>query len=158
MSDSSGNPIPFDNIRGMLQDLTAHLDHQLTHYRQGTRYENVRKSDVRVFTLASRKSRTMSHMARDLDVSRQAVHSSVKRLIDLKVVELIAQPGNSRDKLVAVTERGFHARQIAVEQIQRLEKELQLVLGAEKLGQFRSLLQELVVGLNQTNINQVGVA
>jgi DNA-binding MarR family transcriptional regulator len=147
MPDQWRAHIPFDNIRGLLQDFTTLLDDRITAYRRGTRYENVRRSDVRVFISATRKAQSVADIARELEVSRQAVHSSVKRLADLKVVELVPQPGNNRDKLVIVTDRGEQARVHALEQIERLEKECAAIIGEQRLATFRTLLLALVLGL-----------
>jgi DNA-binding MarR family transcriptional regulator len=145
--DQANRTIPYDNIRGLLQDLASALDRRAITYRKGTRYENVRLSDVRVFILASRKSRTVSEIARELEVTRQAVHSSVLRLKALQVVELLPQPGNGRDKLVTVTEKGWQAQAVANDSITQLEKECAGILGAKGLEQFRKQLLALVTAL-----------
>ena len=139
--------IPYDNVRGLLQDLESELDKRGAVYRRGTRYENVRQSDVRVFILASRRARTVSDIARELEVTRQAVHSSVTRLKALQVVELLPQPGNGRDKLVVVTENGWQAQVIANDAITKLEKECAQILGTRGLTQFRKQLLKLVTTL-----------
>jgi DNA-binding MarR family transcriptional regulator len=145
--DQPKRAIAFDNIRGLLQDLASELDRRAVVHRRGTRYENVRQSDVRVFILASRQSRTVSEIARELEVTRQAVHSSVTRLKALEVVELLPQPGSDRDKLVAVTEKGWQAQAVANTTIQHLEKECAEILGAKGLEQFRKQLLALVTAL-----------
>lgn len=147
MADEWRAHIPFNNIRGLLQDFTAQLDGLITAYRKGTRYEKVRRSDVRVFISASRRPQTVAGIARELEVSRQAVHSSVKRLALLKVLELAPQPGNGRDKIVSITDRGKQARVHALEQIERLESECAAVIGRQGLETFRALLLALVLGL-----------
>jgi DNA-binding MarR family transcriptional regulator len=139
--------IPFDNIRGLMQDLVAEMDRRGAIYRKGTRYENVRQSDVRVFIIASREARTVSDIARELEVSRQAVHSSVTRLKVLEVVELLPQPGNDRDKLVAVTEKGWQAQAVANDAIKKIESECAEILGKKGLEQFRQQLLALVTAL-----------
>jgi DNA-binding MarR family transcriptional regulator len=146
MTDQWRAHIPFDNIRGLLQDFTTLLDDRITAYRKGTRYEKVRRSDVRVFISATRKAQSVTDIARELEVSRQAVHSSVKRLAELKVVELVPQPGSNRDKLVIVTDRGQLARVHALEQIEQLDKECAAIIGEQGLETFRKLLLALVLG------------
>jgi DNA-binding MarR family transcriptional regulator len=147
MTDEWRALIPFSNIRGLLQDLTTQLDDLTISYRKGTRYENVRKSDARVFISAIRKPQTVAEIARELEVSRQAVHSSVKRLAALKVLELRPQPGNHRDKIVTITDRGHRARVHILEHIQRMEAECAGVIGQQGLETFRALLLALVLGL-----------
>ena len=145
--DHKARAIPYDNIRGLLRDLADLLDKRAVVHRRGTRYEKVRQSDVRVFIIASRQPSTEADIARELEVSRQAVHSSVQRLKDLGVVEQVAQPGNGRDKLVVVTESGWQAQVVANNTIQLLEKECAEILGAKGLEQLRKQLVVLVSAL-----------
>lgn len=145
--DLKNRAIPYENIRGLLQDLASELDRRAVVYRKGTRYEKVRQSDLRVFILASRQARSVSELARELEVTRQAVHSSITRLKALQVVELLPQPGSGRDKLVAVTEKGWQAQAVANDSITRLEKECAQILGVKGLGQFRKQLLALVTAL-----------
>jgi DNA-binding MarR family transcriptional regulator len=152
IDDMSGRAIAYDNIRGLLQDLIGQLDQRFTLHRRGTRYEAVRQSDIKVFILASRQPRTVSDMARELLVSRQAVHGSVMRLKALDVVELLPQPGNNRDKLVAVTDRGWHAQQVANDSIALVEKECADILGTKGLEQLRKQVYALVTAMKLREI------
>jgi DNA-binding MarR family transcriptional regulator len=139
--------IPYDNLRGLLQDLMGELDRRIFRHIEGTRYENIRPSDLRVGIMASRKPRSESEIARALEISRQAVHSSVQRLIALEVVELLPNPASSRDKIVAVTERGWQAQQVTLASIKLLEKECGEILGEKGLEQFRIQLLALVTAM-----------
>lgn len=139
--------IPIQNIRTLLQLVSDRLDSRLLTYRQGTRYEGVRQSDAKVFFRALGEPKTMADLARNLHVSRQAVQMSVKRLIKLGVLELKPIPGNLRDKVVVVTERGLHAQKTAIDQIGRLEAECAGVVGEDGLTKVRELLGMLAAGL-----------
>jgi DNA-binding MarR family transcriptional regulator len=150
--DLKNRTIAYDNIRGLLQDLAGELDRRTIAHRKGTRYEKVRQSDVRVFIMASRTPRTVSDIARELEVTRQAVHGSVQRLKQLQVLELLAQPGNERDKLVAVTEKGWQAQQVANASIRLLEQECAEILGKKGLEQFRKQLLALVTALKLRDV------
>ena len=158
MIDEPHRTIPFDNIRGLLQDFTLQLDHLIMAQRNGTRYENARRSDLKVFIMASRQPHTLSSLARALSISRQAVHSSVKRLAALQVVEVLPLAGSARDKIVTVTEKGWHARQTANEQIVRLEAECASIIGEKGLEQFRMLLQAMVLGLKSKHAFDTEIA
>jgi DNA-binding MarR family transcriptional regulator len=143
MVDKKQAPFPRQNIRSLILDISLGLDNRLQGLRDGTRYANVRDSDVKVFMRAFRAPRSVAEIARSLDISRQAVHASVKRLQAIKVVELQPQPGNGRDKLVVVTERGFHAQDTAVQQLNIIEAEMAAVIGADALEQLRHQLSLL---------------
>ena len=147
MLDHVQTVIPFSNIRGLMQDFTLQLDRMIGEQRRGTKYEKVRKSDIRVFISISRRKQTVTEIAREMDVTRQAIHSSVKRLIDMDVVGLVPQPGNHKEKLVVITERGEKTRAYAMEQIASLEAECASIIGQQGLETFRALLLALVLGL-----------
>ncbi len=143
MSKMREPSIPVDNIRSLLQFVIDSIDDRLQSFLKGTRYETVRPSDIRVFALAQREPRKMADLARMLKVSRQAVQMSVKRLQELKVVELQPVPGNHRDKLVVLTDRGRSARNSAEEQLARYEGEIVSAIGKDGLETLRVLLIQL---------------
>jgi DNA-binding MarR family transcriptional regulator len=135
--------VPKNNIRGLLYHLAAGLDVRLSSYRKGTRYASVRHSDVRVFVQAHREPQTISDLSRTLRISRQAVHASVHRLCELKVVELVPDPQDRREKIVVMTERGMSAQRTAQQQVIMLENEIAEVIGREGLEQLRQMLEKL---------------
>jgi DNA-binding MarR family transcriptional regulator len=145
----SNTPFPADNIRSLILELTLVLDSHYAELRRGTRYENLRKSDIKVFALASQEPRSMAALARYLEVSRQAVHDSVKRLIALDIVELVVMPNNSRDKVVIVTERGKGAQALTRNNISKLESACSDILGKEEFELLRKMLASLRRGLDQ---------
>jgi DNA-binding MarR family transcriptional regulator len=151
IDDPDSTVIRADNIRSLMVDLAAEIDNRFARFRRGTRYESVRPSDVRVFVAATRGSLTISEIAGRLDVSRQAVHASVLRLAELKIVELQPKPNNGRDKIVAITARGEHARQTAVEQIIRLESEFADTIGGDELEILRKALGDLIAATRKRN-------
>lgn len=143
MAENDAPTVPVDNIRSLLHFVIQCLDDRLQSYRKGTRYESVRPSDVRVFVSALRQPRRITDLAKALKISRQAVQMSVKRLADLKVVELQPVPGSQRDKLIVITDRGMSARRTAEEQIALLEKEVADVVGNDDLETLRQLLAKV---------------
>jgi DNA-binding MarR family transcriptional regulator len=140
MVDDNDLPFPTQNIRSLLNAVILALDSRLRELRKDTRYSGVRNSDVKVFMSAYRSPGSIADIARALDVSRQAVHASVKRLQAIKVVELQPMPNNSRDKLVVMTERGRHAQETALDQISTIEQEMKVIVGPKALEQLRQTL------------------
>jgi DNA-binding MarR family transcriptional regulator len=140
MVDNKRTPYPSLNIRSLLHEIALGVDTRLQELRVGSRYANVRNSDVKVFMRAYRAPGTVAEIARFLDISRQAVHASVKRLQALKIIELQAQPDNNRDKLVVVTERGQHAQDTALDQIKIIEAQMADVVGGVELERLRQQL------------------
>jgi DNA-binding MarR family transcriptional regulator len=140
MVDNNKLEFPTQNIRSLLNEISVAIDKNLQSQRLGSRYEGVRDSDVKVFMRAFRSEETVSEIARSLNVTRQAVHASVQRLMELKVLALQAMPNNSRDKLVVVTERGRHAQQVSLDHILSLENHMAAVIGEKELKTLRKHL------------------
>lgn len=154
MVDEQSSRVPVDNIRTLLYYLGLAIDGRMSQYRRGTPYENVRPSDVRVFVRASRGTYTISEIARELQITRQAAQSSVQRLIKLQVIALKNLPGNKRDKVVIITPKGELASKTARQQIGDLENELAEIIGKEKLEDLRISLGIMLERLNDTLTQQ----
>jgi DNA-binding MarR family transcriptional regulator len=146
MVDGKDKPIAQDNLRTLLFYLGLAIDDRLSQLRQGTPYEKVRPSDVRVFVRAFRKPQTISDIARDMQITRQAAQSSVQRLMKLQLLELQSIPENKRDKLVKVTARGVLASKTAGQQISQIEAEFAGIIGQNKVEEFRKHLQMMLDG------------
>ena len=150
MVDEQVSRVPIDNIRTLLYYLGLAIDERMSQYRRGTPYENVRPSDVRVFVRASRNSFTISDIARELQITRQAAQSSVQRLIKLQVIALKTLPGNKRDKVVVITPKGELANRSARQQVVNLENEFAEMIGKDKLEDLRISLGIMLERLNNT--------
>ncbi len=135
--------IPTNNIRGLVQDLSEQLDARMVELREGTENASVRPADAKMFMLISREPRTLSKLANALNISRQAAHSSVQRLVERGVVTLEFAPDNKRDKIPQITEKGQAARKIAGQNIHTLEAEISALLGEDKREKLRLLLSDL---------------
>lgn len=149
MVDNMKLEFPTQNIRSLLHEISVAIDKNLQTQRQGSRYEGVRDSDVKVFMRAFRSEATVSEIARSLNVSRQAIHASVQRLMELGVLALQPIPNNSRDKLVVVTERGRHAQQTSLDQIKSLEAHMASVIGENELQTMRNQLWKISQSFKQ---------
>ena len=153
MVDEQITGVPIDNIRTLLYYLGLAIDERMSQYRRGTPYENVRPSDVRVFVRALRSTYTISEIARELQITRQAAQSSVQRLIKLQVIALKTLPNNRRDKVVMITPKGQLASRTATLQVGKLENEFAEMIGREKLEELRSslgvILNHLTIAIKQ---------
>ena len=149
MADDSPQIPPYDNIRNLFYKLAHVLDQRSVQYRKGTRYEHVWQSDARVFVQATRRKMSLSEIARELKVTRQAVQASIRRLRKLDVVDLEAIPGNRRDKCVVITKRGVSAQATAVRQIVMMEEEIAKDLAPLDLETFRKGLQSVLDGMTR---------
>ncbi len=150
MIDEQLERVRIDNIRTLLYYFGLAIDERMSQYRRGTQYENVRPSDVRVFVRATRGAFTISDIARELYITRQAAQGSVQRLIKLQVIALAAPPNNKRDKIVVVTPKGELAIKSGRQQSLKIEQEFADIIGRERLEEFRRSLATLLEHLNVT--------
>ena len=81
-----------------------------------------------------------SDIARNLGVSRQAIHNTINQMVRLGVVELAPDPGDRRHMIVSLTETGARMRQDAQRAMDALSDQLAERLGHER---FDALLATL---------------
>ena len=144
MTDNSSALPGIDNIRTLSYFLGMVIDNKLANMRRETPYAQVRPSDIRVFVTAARSPKSISAIARELHISRQAAQSSVQRLQDLGVVEAETSIDNRRDRVVVITPRGRMAGATAASQITQVEQEFAAVIGPEAWAEFRQNFKKLV--------------
>jgi DNA-binding MarR family transcriptional regulator len=141
--DRERRSVPTDNFPGLVRDLAHEVERRISVHVRGSNAEKLRPFDTRVGIIASRHRKTVSQIARDMNVTRQAVHSAVQRLSEAGLAELVPQPGNDRDKLVTLTDSGWSAQAIAFHSIASTETEMQNILGAKAVEQLRKQLVAL---------------
>jgi DNA-binding MarR family transcriptional regulator len=149
MVDELENEPTATNLRTLIYHLGLVFDERLTNLRRGTIYEHARNSDGRLFVTAARAPHSISEIARELRITRQAAQMSVQRLLKLGVVELRNAPGNSRDKHVVLTPRGKQARKTAARQINHVEQQFANLIGAAELENLRGTLARLIEKLRE---------
>ena len=141
----NNSEIPYhNNMKGLVQDLTEKLDLCMSVLLENSPYKDVRPADVKSFMLISRNPRTISGLARALNISRQAAFSSVSRLIELGVIELKPAPGSKRDKIPVVTKKGNEARRVAEKNLKIIDSRLQTKIGEKRFKDFRQTLIDLL--------------
>jgi DNA-binding MarR family transcriptional regulator len=86
--------------------------------------------------------RRRSAIAERLGVSRQAVHQSLKDLIDLEVVELVPDPRDGRAKLAQLSRKGAPIHRKARKILEKLEAELGSRIGNQRVTTLRKVLEQ----------------
>ena len=81
-----------------------------------------------------------SDIARNLGVSRQAIHNTIGQMIKLDIVKLEADPGDRRHMVLSLTETGARMRQDAQRAMDALTAQIAEVLGQDR---FDALLAAL---------------
>lgn len=81
-----------------------------------------------------------SDIARNLGLSRQAIHSTINQMVKLGIVRLEVDPGDRRHMIVSLTDLGARMRQDAQRSMDALTAQIAAVLGQDK---FDALLAAL---------------
>ncbi|KTE32229.1 MULTISPECIES: MarR family winged helix-turn-helix transcriptional regulator [unclassified Sphingopyxis] len=81
-----------------------------------------------------------SDIARNLGVSRQAIHSTINQMVALGIVQLETDPSDRRHMIVSLTETGARMRKDAQRAMDTLTAQIAAVLGQDK---FDALLDAL---------------
>ncbi len=81
-----------------------------------------------------------SDIARNLGLSRQAIHSTIGQMVKLGIVQLEVDPGDRRHMIVSLTDLGTRMRRDAQRSMDALTAQIAAVLGQDK---FDALLAAL---------------
>lgn len=107
-------------------------------------YADIPATHTIVFALVDRQGIRLSELAKRAQLTKQLVNYLVTALEERGYVERVPDPRDGRAKIVRLTERGQQAAQVGNEIIEGIEREWAASLGAEDMGDLRSLLERLV--------------
>lgn len=82
-----------------------------------------------------------SAIAERLGVSRQAIHLSLRELIDIGLVELVPDPDDGRAKLAKLSKKGAPIQRMAYDILCELEDELGKRIGKRRVKALREALE-----------------
>jgi len=85
--------------------------------------------------------RRPSAIADRLGVSRQAIHQSLRELIDIGLVELVPDPEDGRAKMAKLSRAGAPIQRMAYDILQELEVELGKRIGKRRVTALRDALE-----------------
>jgi len=82
-----------------------------------------------------------SEMANVLRVSKQAVQQGIRELVAKRLVEIVPDPENRRNRIVRFTEEGRSVREIARRGIAEVERELAERIGTDRVWLLQQILE-----------------
>ena len=118
-----------DDIRHLLLSLLQGFywfDEGLQNYLQARGWPTVTRPQSMVMANIVLGVRRPSDIARNMGVSRLAIHATINQMVELGIVALVDDPTNRRVKLVAPTTTG---------ETMRVDAQRSMVIMAEELGQ-----------------------
>ncbi len=126
------------NIPDLSQNLKSLLLNRFEWYEKELLTSLEKQGDVSLTTAQSRalavlngQSSSISALARSLNISRQAAHKTVARLIELNWVQLEdSEKGN--EKIISFTEQGQRMRVKTKEHMMKVENDIAQAIGIER--------------------------
>jgi len=126
------------NIPDLSQNLKSLLFNRYEWYEQELLTSLEQQGDVSLTTAQARalavlngQSSSISALARSLNISRQAAHKTVVRLIELDWVKL-KDSDKGNEKIIEFTEYGQQMRGRIKEHMMRIENDIAQSIGAER--------------------------
>lgn len=139
----TGHPVP-----GLVQSLAREVAVRLREDLAGHGMVGVRPIHAPLLVQLLGGGRRAADLAETTGVSRQAIAQVVVTLERDGFIERIADPGDSRAKLVCLTARGRAALRRMRSSNQALEEEWRARVGSERLAALSEVLSELLTHLD----------
>lgn len=96
-----------------------------------------------IISLIHKKEATISEIAQQAQISRQAAHKNIKALIAKNLIQAHTAADNNRKKILKLTSQGeacFHKNELIKKEI---EKDLITVLGEDDISQLKETLKKM---------------
>lgn len=143
MGDKMSGKLEKSNVKGLITDLYFQMEGEMREELVGTEFEKIRPADGKVFMMISRQVISLSDYAKIVGISRQSIHKSLQRLVDIGVIELVAAPNSKRDKVPVVTEKGKELHSLLFQILSGIESRQIAKVGQKNFTIFKEILLKL---------------
>lgn len=116
------------------------LDESLQNYLRLRGWPEVTRPQSMVMTNVVAGVTRPSEIARNLGVSRQAIHVTIRQMIEIGLIELVDDPADRRSKIVAISPTGALMRQSAQEAMRLLGLQLRRRIGEAHVAALKAVL------------------
>lgn len=103
-------------------------------------YGYISPSMAKLYSYLGDEPIPMSKLARDLKISRQAVHQLVTEGINADFLSLVNSPQDKRIKMVQFSTNGEAMAKAALAELKQIEYELEAALGHKNLKELKRIL------------------
>lgn len=129
------------SLRTLLRSRLEWIEETLMQHAEKNGYGYISPATARLYSYLGNDAVAMSVLARQLKVSRQAVHQLVTEGVNAGFLELCDNPQDKRVKLVQFTAKGRKMSAVAMQELQDIEQQLMQHLGKEQVETLRNILQ-----------------
>lgn len=117
------------------------VDDSLQNLLKKNGWPGITRLQSQVLTCLGDELSRPADIARHMGLSRQVVSRSLKDLVDLGFLELVADPDDKRAKVIKPTKQGKRIMVCGLESLATIEKSLEERIGARNLQQLRTILE-----------------
>ncbi|GAA3915600.1 MarR family winged helix-turn-helix transcriptional regulator [Litoribacillus peritrichatus] len=130
-----------DNLKSYLLERYEWYEAQLLDGVRAAGYSSLTPAQARVFGRLKGQSRNISDLAKLLQVSRQAAQKTVAGLVEMGLLELTPCPENKSAKVVSITKQGHQLRQVAAEEMTKIESRIAKKIGQEAFDNLKQCMR-----------------
>jgi DNA-binding MarR family transcriptional regulator len=136
----------FNNSRGYLMRglLYAYywMDEGMQNHMRAAGIPPLSRTQSMIMTNVADGITRPSELARNLGISRQAVHQLIADMEKRNLVEMLPDPSDARAKIIRFSHRGMSIGEVALRATQNMEATLKKRLGQKSLQELRRILLE----------------
>ena len=127
------------NLMRLTMELVEWMEGEMIELNKTSQYRGS-IAEIRLFNALRGEEKSISEVAKIMNISRQAVHQTVHKLVNLGFLELISQDGNKKNKIIKITALGQEIRKQGSEHLMEIERKLSWNLGERNLEFIKIIL------------------
>ena len=127
------------NFMRLTMELVEWMEREMVELNKTSKYRGS-ISEIRLFNALRGQEKSISELARIMNISRQAVHKTAHKLVDLGFLELISEDGNKKNRIIKITTLGQEIRKQGAEHLMEIERNLSWNLGERNLEFIKTIL------------------
>ena len=127
------------NLMRLTMELVEWMEGEMIELNKTSQYRGS-IAEIRLFNALRGEEKSISEVAKIMNISRQAVHQTVHKLVNLGFLELISQNGNKKNKIIKITALGQEIRKQGSEHLMEIERKLSWNLGERNLEFIKIIL------------------
>ena len=104
------------NFMRLTMELVEWMEREMLELNKTSKYRGS-ITEIRLFNALRGQEKSISELARIMNISRQAVHKTAHKLVDLGFLELISEDGNKKNRIIKITTLGQEIRKQGAEHL-----------------------------------------
>tara|TARA_X000001036_G_C20543282_1_gene751232 strand:- start:235 stop:693 length:459 start_codon:yes stop_codon:yes gene_type:complete len=127
------------NFMRLAMELVEWMEFEMIELNKSAKYQGS-IAEIRLFNTLRGEEKSISEVARIMNISRQAVHKTAHKLEDLGFLELVSRDSNKKDRVIRITSLGQEIRKQGAEHLMQIEEKLSWDIGERNLEFMKIIL------------------